>query len=157
MKTCTHENFQNISSARKNLNMGRSKPWMCQSFAFTSRDDSKSEILITLDRSCLERKRSRLLPSRFTLCRSQQFLTAAYGPTQFLKWSRILQWFRECVRFIHAIIQKRRINQNDQLHLFLQYAARLRLPDTLSHSQKMQYVDHIIDVLELGACQDTST
>ncbi|XP_021919484.1 ABC transporter G family member 9 isoform X2 [Zootermopsis nevadensis] len=37
----------------------------------------------------------------------------------------------------------------------LEYAARLRLPDTLSHSQKMQYVDHIIDVLELGACQDT--
>lgn len=25
----------------------------------------------------------------------------------------------------------------------------------MSHSQKMQYVDHIIDVLELGSCQDT--
>lgn len=37
----------------------------------------------------------------------------------------------------------------------LEYAARLRLPDSLSHSQKMQYVDHIIDVLDLGACQDT--
>ncbi|KAF4518901.1 hypothetical protein B566_EDAN006739 [Ephemera danica] len=37
----------------------------------------------------------------------------------------------------------------------LEYAARLRLPDTLSHSQKMQYVDHIIDVLDLGTCQDT--
>jgi hypothetical protein len=41
--------------------------------------------------------------------------------------------------------------------LALQYAARLRLPDKLSYSQKMQYVDHIIDVLELGGCQDTST
>lgn len=38
----------------------------------------------------------------------------------------------------------------------LQYAALLRLPDTLSFSQKMQYVDHIIDVLDLSACQDTS-
>lgn len=37
----------------------------------------------------------------------------------------------------------------------LEYTARLRLPDTMSHSQKMQYVDHIIEVLELGACQDT--
>lgn len=37
----------------------------------------------------------------------------------------------------------------------LEYAARLRLSDSLSHSQKMQYVDHIIDVLDLGACQDT--
>ncbi|XP_074032191.1 ABC transporter G family member E23 isoform X2 [Leptinotarsa decemlineata] len=37
----------------------------------------------------------------------------------------------------------------------LEYSARLRLPDTLSHSQKMQYVDHIIDVLELGNCQET--
>ncbi|KAJ9578181.1 hypothetical protein L9F63_005570, partial [Diploptera punctata] len=37
----------------------------------------------------------------------------------------------------------------------LEYAARLRLPDTLSYSQKMQYVDHIIDVLDLSACQDT--
>lgn len=25
----------------------------------------------------------------------------------------------------------------------------------MCHSQKMQYVDHIIDVLELAACQDT--
>lgn len=38
----------------------------------------------------------------------------------------------------------------------LQYQARLRLPDTLSHSQKMQCVDHIIEVLDLAGCQDTS-
>lgn len=37
----------------------------------------------------------------------------------------------------------------------LEYSARLRLPDTMSHTQKMQYVDHIIDVLELTNCQDT--
>lgn len=37
----------------------------------------------------------------------------------------------------------------------LEYTARLRLPDSMSHSQKMQYVDHIIDVLELQNCQDT--
>lgn len=37
----------------------------------------------------------------------------------------------------------------------LEFTARLRLPDTMCHSQKMQYVDHIIDVLELAACQDT--
>ncbi|KAG5885739.1 hypothetical protein JTB14_007846 [Gonioctena quinquepunctata] len=37
----------------------------------------------------------------------------------------------------------------------LEYTARLRLPESMSHSQKMQYVDHIIDVLELGNCQDT--
>lgn len=36
----------------------------------------------------------------------------------------------------------------------LEYTARLRLPETMSHSQKMQYVDHIIDVLELTNCQD---
>lgn len=38
----------------------------------------------------------------------------------------------------------------------LQYQARLRLPDTFSHSQKMQCVDHIIEVLDLATCQDTS-
>ncbi|XP_017772042.1 PREDICTED: ABC transporter G family member 14 isoform X2 [Nicrophorus vespilloides] len=37
----------------------------------------------------------------------------------------------------------------------LEYTARLRLPDTMAHTQKMQYVDHIIDVLELRSCQDT--
>ncbi|KAG8297730.1 hypothetical protein J6590_030241 [Homalodisca vitripennis] len=37
----------------------------------------------------------------------------------------------------------------------LEYAALLRLPDSLSHSQKMQYVDHIIDVLDLSSCQHT--
>ncbi|XP_014258500.1 ABC transporter G family member 14 [Cimex lectularius] len=37
----------------------------------------------------------------------------------------------------------------------LEYAALLRLPDTLTYSQKMQYVDHIIDVLDLNNCQDT--
>ncbi|XP_043486279.1 ABC transporter G family member 14 isoform X1 [Polistes fuscatus] len=37
----------------------------------------------------------------------------------------------------------------------LEYQARLRLPDTLTHSQKMQCVDHIIEVLDLAACQDT--
>ncbi|XP_045476401.1 ABC transporter G family member 14 isoform X2 [Harmonia axyridis] len=37
----------------------------------------------------------------------------------------------------------------------LEYTARLRLPDTLNYTQKMQYVDHIIDVLELQHCQDT--
>lgn len=37
----------------------------------------------------------------------------------------------------------------------LEYTARLRLPEIMSYSQKMQYVDHIIDVLELNNCQDT--
>ncbi|XP_043795477.1 ABC transporter G family member 14 isoform X2 [Apis laboriosa] len=37
----------------------------------------------------------------------------------------------------------------------LEYQARLRLPDTFSHSQKMQCVDHIIEVLDLATCQDT--
>lgn len=40
--------------------------------------------------------------------------------------------------------------------VMFQYAALLRLPDSLSFSQKMQYVDHIIDVLDLSSCQDTS-
>lgn len=44
----------------------------------------------------------------------------------------------------------------DSSFSFPQYQARLRLPDTLSHSQKMQCVDHIIEVLDLGTCQDTS-
>lgn len=37
----------------------------------------------------------------------------------------------------------------------LEFTARLRLPDTMSHSLKMQYVDHIIEVLELTGCQNT--
>lgn len=37
----------------------------------------------------------------------------------------------------------------------LEYTARLRLSDKMPHAQKMQYVDHIIDVLDLAACQDT--
>ncbi|XKL59899.1 hypothetical protein PGB90_000915 [Kerria lacca] len=37
----------------------------------------------------------------------------------------------------------------------LQYAALLRLPDSLTYEQKMQYVDHIIDVLDLTSCQHT--
>ncbi|XP_033228209.1 ABC transporter G family member 14 isoform X1 [Belonocnema kinseyi] len=37
----------------------------------------------------------------------------------------------------------------------LEYQARLRLPDMLSYTQKMQCVDHIIKVLDLVACQDT--
>ncbi|XP_030758558.1 ABC transporter G family member 14 isoform X2 [Sitophilus oryzae] len=37
----------------------------------------------------------------------------------------------------------------------LEYQARLRLPDVMSPAQKMQYVDHIINVLELNNCQDT--
>nr|AIN44120.1 ATP-binding cassette sub-family G member 22-like protein [Laodelphax striatellus] len=37
----------------------------------------------------------------------------------------------------------------------LEYAAMLRLPDSLSHAQKKQYVDHIIDVLDLTNCQET--
>ncbi|XP_063242998.1 uncharacterized protein LOC134542563 isoform X2 [Bacillus rossius redtenbacheri] len=37
----------------------------------------------------------------------------------------------------------------------LEYAARLRLPDSMPYAQKMQYVDHIVDVLDLGSCQYT--
>uniref|UniRef100_A0A1B6D6J3 ABC transporter domain-containing protein n=1 Tax=Clastoptera arizonana TaxID=38151 RepID=A0A1B6D6J3_9HEMI len=37
----------------------------------------------------------------------------------------------------------------------LEYAALLRLSDSMSFSQKMQYVDHIINVLDLNSCQDT--
>ncbi|XP_075234120.1 ABC transporter G family member E23 isoform X2 [Lycorma delicatula] len=37
----------------------------------------------------------------------------------------------------------------------LEYAAMLRLPDTLSYDEKMQHVDHIVEVLDLSSCQDT--
>ncbi|XP_076365457.1 uncharacterized protein LOC143254333 isoform X1 [Tachypleus tridentatus] len=37
----------------------------------------------------------------------------------------------------------------------LTYSALLRLPDYISYREKMEYVDHILDVLDLGRCQDT--
>nr|BBC77942.1 ABC transporter [Thermobia domestica] len=37
----------------------------------------------------------------------------------------------------------------------LVYTALLRLPDSLSYADKIQHVDHIIDVLDLRRCQDT--
>ncbi|KAI5711411.1 hypothetical protein M8J75_000195 [Diaphorina citri] len=37
----------------------------------------------------------------------------------------------------------------------LEYSALLRLPDSLSREQKMTYVDHIINVLDLANCQHT--
>ena len=37
----------------------------------------------------------------------------------------------------------------------LEYAALLRLPESLTYTQKMTYVDHILNVLDLNACQHT--
>lgn len=37
----------------------------------------------------------------------------------------------------------------------LEYSAMLRLPDSLSRDQKMAYVEHIINVLDLANCQHT--
>ncbi|XP_047106030.1 ABC transporter G family member 14 [Schistocerca piceifrons] len=37
----------------------------------------------------------------------------------------------------------------------LEFTARLRLPDSLTDAQKMLYVDHILEVLDLTSCQDT--
>ena len=40
--------------------------------------------------------------------------------------------------------------------MFLQYTALLRLPDSMSYSDKIQHVNHIIEILDLQRCQDTS-
>jgi len=61
-------------------------------------------------------------------------------------------------RRLHALARPRHHHVCNSLYriVILQYQARLRLPDSLSHSQKMQCVDHIIEVLDLTSCQDTS-
>ena len=38
----------------------------------------------------------------------------------------------------------------------VQYTALLRLPESMSYSDKMQHVNHIIEILDLQRCQDTS-
>lgn len=37
----------------------------------------------------------------------------------------------------------------------LQYTAMLRLPEKLPYSEKMRWVDHIMEILELTSCQYT--
>lgn len=39
---------------------------------------------------------------------------------------------------------------------FDQYTALLRLPETMSYGDKIQHVNHIIEILDLQRCQDTS-
>jgi len=38
----------------------------------------------------------------------------------------------------------------------LVYTALLRLPESMTHSEKLQHVNHIIEILDLQRCQDTS-
>lgn len=41
-------------------------------------------------------------------------------------------------------------------NLLLQYTALLRLPEAMPYSVKLQHVNHIIEILDLQRCQDTS-
>lgn len=43
-----------------------------------------------------------------------------------------------------------------QVLIELQYTALLRLPEKMSYNDKMQHVNHIIEILDLQRCQDTS-
>lgn len=43
-----------------------------------------------------------------------------------------------------------------QVFVSLQYTALLRLPESMSYNDKMQHVNHIIEILDLQRCQDTS-
>lgn len=43
-----------------------------------------------------------------------------------------------------------------QMLIDLQYTALLRLPEAMSYNDKMQHVNHIIEILDLQRCQDTS-
>lgn len=49
------------------------------------------------------------------------------------------------------------VDSNQHFHrAFLQYTALLRLPESMSYSDKIQHVNHIIEILDLQRCQDTS-
>uniref|UniRef100_T1KQ16 ABC transporter domain-containing protein n=2 Tax=Tetranychus urticae TaxID=32264 RepID=T1KQ16_TETUR len=58
-------------------------------------------------------------------------------------------------RKINYVLQHDIFLPNLTLRQTLKYNAILRLPESMSYSQKMKQVDNIIDILDLGQCMDT--